>query len=398
MERSDLTERIELVENEIQKLKAAQARSQPRSPLHAAARFLIENWVLLSFVFALLTAIYVKFAYHVDYLESYRNTSDNKKLSEFYVRLGDNMMAVTNWDAAADAYESALKLNPNNQAATYGLVKARVFQPLPGAKEIDPEIVDTRLDYLLKHRDLKDDYQVFLMKSYRLLQMGDASQARSWIEKCIDKAPQFASCYFVRGYIGVSEGQIEKAAADFAKVLEYDPNSSVARNNLAACNMILARFDRAADLFSDSNRIDPTALNARNLAEASWFTGRFQSALIAHSWAADRVDRITDPNERFLAGLWMEPFLPLRPGDTETSKTKIFISTLDQKKAVLHYELAIDHALLGQLSAADKEFAAARKIDREPDIVNDMDNRIQSIESFVTLSPATRSWLDAHRH
>lgn len=46
-----------------------------------------------------------------------------KTLSEFHRELGDKLMADTQWEAAEDAYLTALEIDPNNLEAAYGIVK-----------------------------------------------------------------------------------------------------------------------------------------------------------------------------------------------------------------------------------------------------------------------------------
>jgi hypothetical protein len=96
------------------------------------ATFAVSNWVLLSFVVALLTAIYVKIKFNIDYFESYRDVATKKMLSEFYRILGDRIMVWNEWNAAEAAYRDSLAINPTNIEATYGIAKVSVFQPLTG--------------------------------------------------------------------------------------------------------------------------------------------------------------------------------------------------------------------------------------------------------------------------
>ncbi len=70
--------------------------------------------------------------------------------------------------------------------------------------------------------------------------------------------------------------------------------------------------------------------------------------------------------------------MPLGPGDLETIKISVTVYTVEQKKALMHFELAIDHALLGQLDAANQEFAVALNLQPPPGHRQLIQNRMQS--------------------
>ena len=76
------------------------------------SRFLIANWVLFSFVAALCTAAYVKFAFGVDYFRDYRNIQAKNNLTAFYTHMGDVLMGRAEWLAAEEAYRNALQIDP----------------------------------------------------------------------------------------------------------------------------------------------------------------------------------------------------------------------------------------------------------------------------------------------
>ena len=134
MEEPDIQKRVSDLEQEVNALKKLlKADVEPRGIMarsRTLARFLIANWVLLSFVSALLIAGYVKYKYDIDYFQSYENIATNRKVSLIYQQMGDRLMAKSEWKAAEEAYGDALKTNPNNPAATRGIAMAQVF-PLP---------------------------------------------------------------------------------------------------------------------------------------------------------------------------------------------------------------------------------------------------------------------------
>lgn len=93
MEEADLPKRVSDLEQAVKALTASQKTDTERSGLAARgqsfAKLLIANWVLVSFVSALLVAGYVKYRFGIDYFENYRNVATTKQLSKFYEQMGD---------------------------------------------------------------------------------------------------------------------------------------------------------------------------------------------------------------------------------------------------------------------------------------------------------------------
>jgi tetratricopeptide (TPR) repeat protein len=399
MEEPDIQKRVSDLEQKVDTLrKSLKADAAPVGLIarsQSIARFLGANWALLSFVAALLVAGYVKYRFGIDYFESYRNVATNRELSNFYEQMGDRMMAKSEWQAAEQAYRNALQINANNTEATFGIVKAQVFQPVPGEKYWAPEVVDARLDYLLSR--FPDDYQIYFLKAIRYRSTGDNAEAASWLQKCIDKKPAFTGCYIELGYIDIGQSKVNEAKANFEKAVELDPNSAMAKNDLAACHFLLSDFSGAARGFQESYKISPTALTALNIGEAYWFSGDFASALEIHQIAADYMNGTHDPQDRYIGSDWREPFFPLHVGDLETIKITTQVFNAEQKKAILHIALAVDHALLEQFDDANREFAIA--LNPQPPLGHRqlIQNRMQSAENMVQMSDASRSWLAEHR-
>jgi tetratricopeptide (TPR) repeat protein len=363
-------------------------------------QWLVANWVLVSFLFVLVIALYVKFRFGTDYFfQSYRDAKTTKELSGFHQQIGDRMMAFQGWKAAEEAYRAALQVDPTNTAATFGIVKAQVFDPLPGQAFIDPEIVDVRLDYLLSR--FPDDYQVHFLKALRCCQRGEVEDAQTWLRECVAKQPGFVGPYLLQGDIAFNRSDIEAAAAAYSRAVALDPNSPVAKNNLAACRVLLSDFQAAVELFQASHRISfisPNPVTMLSLGEAYWYTGQFDLALRMHQEALELVQKHYDPQQsRYVCDSWTVGFLPLQVGDLETIKTNMPFSTQIQKEALLYLELCIDQALLGDPEAAAAAFDAALKLERGPAFRRTFQNRMQSAENLVKLTDTAKAWLVDHR-
>jgi tetratricopeptide (TPR) repeat protein len=399
MEKMEYLERVHRLEEEIELLKT---QLQPkrrwvwllRVPQRFAG-FLITNWALVSFLLALLTLLYVKVVFDVDYFEDYRNISTTKKLSEFYRQLGDRMMADSEWKAAEDAYRSALEVNPHNVEATYGIAKAQVFQPLEGETYYAPEVVDVKLDYLLSV--FPDDYQLYFLKGTQYLLQGDNDNAESWFRKAVDKNPSFAAGYISLGYTYQRDLDFEEAIENFETALELDPDSANAHNNLGYMYILLARYELAIEHLETAYSLSPRLLTALNLGDAYRHAGNFSAALRWHQFALSAMGEPGVESERYVGGRWLFNYMPEEPGDLETTRYYVEVGSVTQKRIFLHYALSIDYALNGDFEAAEREFETANQLDLSQQYNGFFVNRISSIENSLELSGDTLDWFEEHK-
>ena len=174
--------RVHGLEKDIQHLKAElQSETKPHGILSAIQQFgklLVSNWVLVSFLVAIATTVYVKLEFKIDYFEDYRNASVTKSLSEFYRQLGDRMMIYNEWSAAEAAYRTALEVNPRNITATYGVIKSQLFQPQEENKYYAAEVVDAKLNYL--SAQFPNDPDIFFLRAIRLWHQNQFANAKSF--------------------------------------------------------------------------------------------------------------------------------------------------------------------------------------------------------------------------
>ncbi len=405
MEESDIRKRLSDLEQEVAALKktgqpdAEAAGSTGR--LRNLSEFLKANWVLLSFVTTILIALYGKYYYGVDYFDKFETAKTNNELSEFHTQMGDRFMGMAELPSAKQAYGEALKINPDNDRAVWGSALAQVFDPPPGEKNWAPEVVDAKLDYLRQNKKFGQDYRLDFLKTIRYEGTGDYQNALNAIQPCFIKketdADKFVGCYFQRALIEVNLSNIEAATADFQKAVKADPQSPMALNDLAACQLLGADFSGASKGFEESNRISPKLMTILNLGEADWYLREFAAALRWHQGAANYLDGNIEAGDRLLGGEWTEPYFPLHAGDRETIKNSMHVYTVAQKKTTFHFALAIDHALLEEFGAADGEFAIAMKLQPIPEHRRLIQNRMESIVNMAQMPADSKSWLISHR-
>jgi tetratricopeptide (TPR) repeat protein len=407
MDTDELIRRVEWLEQEVKALRSGSAPSTPASGVLTVAqevgKIAVTNWVLISFVGALLTAGYVKHKFGVDYFESYRNQATTRDLGEFYRLLGDRLMATSEWAAAEDAYRQALQVHPNNAAAVYGVVKATVFQPSKGEKYYAGEVVDAKLDYLLKTHP---DAQIYFLKGVRSMGQGYLKETIDWYEKAIAADSTFAGPYLNLGYMHMGfwdnaaktrHVDLDKGMDAFEKALMLDPTLGMAHNNLGFVQLIAGNTAKAIEHLEKAYAISPSLLTAINLGDAYRCAGKSDLALAWHETALSNAIEIDTSDARYLGLEWLYNYMPIAPGDRETIKKFVRVYDRKQKQAVATYALSLDHAMVGQFSRADSLFQRAVELESTSAFRRFFANKIQAIEKTVPLPPAQQLWLQRHR-
>jgi hypothetical protein len=125
--------------------------------------------------------------------------------------------------------------------------------------------------------------------------------------------------------------------------------------------------------------------------------GRFEDALQRHLDAVDWRVQDQDELDRYWGGPWSSVYMPLHPKDLDTIKISVPVNTLKQKIALFHFELAIDHALLGEVDDANRELTFALKSQPPKEHLQLIQNRIQSIINMVSISDVAKQWLGEHQ-
>lgn len=400
MEKTELLQRIHQCEQEIEQLKALLKPTHPQQRYvnfsQRSLRFLISNWVLISFLIAIVTAVYVNNVYDIDYFETYRNQATTKQLSEFYRVMGDNLLEQQEWVAAEEAFRTAVEINPNNIEATYGIAKSTIFTPLEGQRYVAPEIARIRLDYLLEN--FPDDYQLDFFKGVIYQTQWDDVNARLWFQKAIDEHPEFAAGYANLGYIEVRNGNIDGALEYTTRAVELDPENALSTNNLGFMQLLKGDFEQAAANLQRADLLSPSLQIEINLGIALLYSGQYQAALQTHQYALLNFNESGNENERYVGySGWLYNFMPQTPDDEETIKYFIVVNTLKDKQVILRYALSFDYAIIGDLENADREFKAAYNLDEMGIFRNYIDYSMTSIQNFLNVDSETKEWFDQHR-
>ena len=407
MDRDVIVKRIAELEGELASIKSAVVPPQRLAWLRGIASFLLSYWVLLSFLVAIGTVAYVQFGIGVDYFEQYRNQAVQKEISELHRKLGDRLIARAAWEEAANAYKEALKINPNNVAASVGLVEAQIFLPSGQQKFVVPEVLDVKLQYLKALPGLKvlaglkerrdDTYILYFLEGVRYYDRGNYAAARASLQKSIEANAAFSGGYIFLGYVEQRLSNLEGAIENFRKGLELDPEDPDALNNLGYTYLLAGRYDEAVDHFRRSDSISPRMLSGINLGDACRQRGDHEWATQVHKLVLKNAKAPYPDHDRYLGGEWLYNFLPLKDGDTQTIRNFVVTRTQDQKLAIAHFALALDYAVGGGIADADGEFGEAVRLENGNEYRAFYVNRIAALERLPKLRDSAKEWLAKHR-
>ena len=399
MSQEEIVERISKLEAQLQALspKEQEQVKHPIEKVRTVAKFFLSYWTLFSFLFALVVMVYVKYTFDIDYFENYRSVSEIRSLSDFHRKMGDEFIGKTEWQAAEDAYQQALDIDKNNIQAAYGLVKSQVFQPLEGQKHYFPEVVNTRLNYLMDF--FPNDYLLSYLRATYYVDKHDLAEARQWFEKSMKENPDYSWNHVALGYILQQEGNFQGALESFHKAVKLDPENEVASGNLGFAYLYTGDFKEAIKYLQIASDISPRFSNYFGIADAHVYSKDFATALAYREVNLKQAVANDPAMERFLGvnSLWMYNYMPLHPGDKETIKQFIQDTGVEKQRIMVYFAVSFDYALNKDFTKADEMFKKGIDADKDKAYRDFFINRINSMQAFVEPEAATNEWLEARK-
>lgn len=171
-----------------------------------------------------------------------KNTNAKKGLADVLAAKGSELMLQDKSLAAKAYFLEALKNDPKNAAAFFGL--GEIFA------ELD-QTADAIANYekaLAENPALTEIYQPLGVLYY---QAGEIAKADSLLTKALQAAPDSADTQLFLGSIRLSQNRNEEALSAFQKARELDPSSADAANGIGDA---LVRLDRQKDAIAEYQR------------------------------------------------------------------------------------------------------------------------------------------------
>lgn len=393
MENEKIKEKLRFLEDELEQLKETVSPKSKTNRLVSGFRR-INQWfssyqALLTFTVAMLMILYIQMTFGLDPLESYRSTFTTRQLSKFYQELGDKLIYNSEYEEAERAYKSALTLEPNNSRAIYGLAKAQIFTPSEGQKYIDEETVNIKLDYLISR--FPEDSDLYLLKCMNYESMNDDA-AKTWCEKAIKLNDRLYAAYIELGYICQKGFDFDCAVNNYKKALESNPQSHITNHNLGSCELLQLNLQDAAEHLELANSISAHLETKLSLGEVYRYLGKTSEAINLHKYSVELASEKEVDKDYLVGGNWIVCYLPDHKGDSETIKIYDFAYSIENKRAIIYYALAIDYALQGDFIAASREFENGRKNDKANKYGDHFVNRSLSATRILNVNPTAKSW------
>lgn len=396
MEPENLLRRVHELELEVQKLKAQVAKSGGRRVqvvVKKSVGFVLTYWTLLSFVVALGVALYIKYAFNVDYFENYRSMAASRETSAFHNKLGNDLLHRQEWSAAEEAFTRALAANANNADASYGLLKSRIFKPAAGEKLSSPRSQDTMIAFLREQRP--GDADLDMLQAFRYWEQDQKAEARKFALAALEKQPDFSNVLAMLGHMSLAEGDIEAAKSWTLKASAADPGNANALSNLGFMEVLTGDFDGALDKLKRASLAEASLVTTLGISDAHRMKGEFSEALTASSAAARMAVNEVVRESRIMGNEWFYNHLPESKDDKESWKNGIYATNFDRKESLCQFAFALDLALTGDLAAAGKPWARAMELTPGDDLRDYFVNKIKATLAWspVKVPDETKQWL-----
>ncbi|ABW68221.1 tetratricopeptide repeat protein [Desulfosudis oleivorans] len=182
-------------------------------------------------------------------------TEKSPTLARPWSNLGMALQIAGNSEAALQAFQKAIALDPNHMEAhnNSGFILRELGRPKEAIKffrralEINPAYADAHYNLGLAFFDLKD-----------------MAQARTAFEQTLRVNPLYSKAHNNLGVILMQEGDHEAAVAAYQRALKTDPRFAQAYNNLGIIAYQQGNPDQAASFFKKALTADPAYAGAAN--------------------------------------------------------------------------------------------------------------------------------------
>ncbi|HLT21381.1 MAG TPA: hypothetical protein VKZ96_18135 [Thermomicrobiales bacterium] len=374
------------------------------------AKFPTLNSVLLPIVFTLIggliTAGYVWIRYDQNYFfGEYQEQAVAREISDTYVEFGNSMMLLPNgYKAAAVNYQRALELNPNNQDAVIGLMKAQVMIPEEGDQFLSDEVVLAKIDYLLalESKEGRNRAELYFMKGSALATLGNSTQAeRAYLYGiATDVSHPGNHMGLALLYARTDTARAPSYALRAVELTEASDGPELAAPYLIAGITYLqtGQWEQAREQYQKA-RTKTFSLSALyGLELATRYSGAFDEAMEIGEQAITR-GRLYDPEllatDPASLQLWEVFLIPQYPGDTASIQQSEWVNGAQAKLALHYYAYGIDAALAGQLEIATQVFDIATRIDTQGQLRSIVVNQLISAQNFLDPADEVDQWIQS---
>jgi tetratricopeptide (TPR) repeat protein len=204
---------------------------------------------------------------------------------------GNKLYGGSDWRAAAEKYEEAIALDPNNTVATCGagggtgcvyfyLANSydNMYRPTRKGEANNDAYLDKAINYykvagekITNEPKMKTLALQYLVAAYGSEKLNDPTQAEPVVKAMIDLEPNEPTNYFVLADIYEDSGEYELAEQTYLKAREVRPNDPTVHMQLAGFYNRQGDFDKTIAAVNDRVRVEPNNPEAyQTLATYYW--------------------------------------------------------------------------------------------------------------------------------
>ncbi|PYT01869.1 MAG: hypothetical protein DMF63_03265 [Acidobacteria bacterium] len=220
-----------------------------------------------------------------------KNMKAQNGLSEALALDGNDQLVKGNVAIAKQRFEQALKYNPKNSPAYFGL--AEVYSET----DRDPDAILNYEKALAMDKDLTEIYVPLGILYY---QQGQIAKSEALLMKAIAIAPQDAQTQYFLGLIRYSQNDNDAALAAFAKAKSLDPTYADAYFQSGETLFRLKRYREAIEDYKKATELKPSYFDALVGLGSSYFqVDSYPEAVAAYKQA----ERLKNDNIEVLVNL-----------------------------------------------------------------------------------------------
>jgi TolB-like protein/thioredoxin-like negative regulator of GroEL len=201
--------------------------------------------------------------------------------------------SVEDWGKAADYYQEAIALDPQNALALVGLAEVRLWQTNIGVLETRDTLKFIRetVDKALAINSNLAEAHV-MHGSINLWYDWDWAEAERSFQRALELSPGSAVAYSRAGRLYITLGPLEKGIAMLQKAVELDPLSTSAYDNLGFAYYCSGQFSEAEATLRKALELNPQTVLARyRLARLFLIQGRLNESL-------EEIKKVSDSGYR----------------------------------------------------------------------------------------------------
>ena len=195
--------------------------------------------------------------------------------------------------------------------------------------------------------------RIYIKLSSMYERLKDRKKSLEVLNDCVTRFPKDIKCYVRRGqYFGV--GNMKKAASNYERALEIDPNNRTALNNLATIEMSNCRYKKASLLLENYHKLHPNSSSgAFNLGSTYYALGMTEKGIALHEELLKRK-----PNHVIaLSGLALGHTLSGNPD--KGIETLAPLSSAAKPSPPVSYNLGLAYLFKADAEKAEVELAKA---------------------------------------